>query len=291
MAVIGAVAALRLEPDAGTDQLVDNDSAAYRATQDFEQKFGDDAVVVLVKGDLDQLVLTSDLGKLLSLEGCLSGNVAGGKVFTDEPAPAPCARIAEAKPAQAVLGGATFLNQSAIQRDRGPARAVAGRGAAGARGGRGGRGASARAQGLSRARAASRGRRQPAQEVLTQLPAADHPARDQVRAERPAAPRRPDLRQLGRLRPRRPRSAEAPLLDLLAERRRRPDPDPAEARPERLGAQRGDRPDPRRGRRRRLPASATPTYVVSGAPVVVDGLADEALERDRRPADRGARWS
>ncbi len=69
---------------------------------------------MLVKGDLQQLVLTSDLGTLLSLEGCLSGNVAGGKVFTDKPAPAPCASIAETKPAQAVLGGATFLNQSAI---------------------------------------------------------------------------------------------------------------------------------------------------------------------------------
>ncbi len=60
-------------------------------------------------------MLTSDLGTLLSLEGCLSGNVAGGKVFTDKPAPASCASIAETKPAQAVLGGATFLNQSAIQ--------------------------------------------------------------------------------------------------------------------------------------------------------------------------------
>ena len=115
LAVIGAVVALRLEPDAGTDQLVDDDSAAYRATQDFKQRFGDDAVVVLVKGDLDRLVLTSDLGKLLSLEGCLSGNVEGGRVFTDEPAPEPCARLAEDQPAQAVLGGATFLNQSAIQ--------------------------------------------------------------------------------------------------------------------------------------------------------------------------------
>ena len=88
LALIGAVAALRLEPDAGTDQLVDTHSSAYAATQDFEQKFGDDAVVVLVKGDLQKLVLTSDLGTLLSLEGCLSGNVAGGKVFTDKPAPA-----------------------------------------------------------------------------------------------------------------------------------------------------------------------------------------------------------
>ena len=114
LAVIGAVAALRLQPDAGTDQLVDSDSAAYHATQDFEQKFGDDAVVVLVRGDLRKLVLTSDLGTLLSLEGCLSGNVEGGNVFADKPAPAPCAAIADTKPAQAVLGGATFLNQSAV---------------------------------------------------------------------------------------------------------------------------------------------------------------------------------
>jgi uncharacterized protein len=116
LALIAAVGALRLQPDAGTDQLVDNDSSAYRATQDFKQKFGDDAVVVLVKGDLQQLVLApDDLSKLLSLEGCLSGNAPGGKVFTDAPAPAPCAALAEQSPVHALLGGATFLNQSAIQ--------------------------------------------------------------------------------------------------------------------------------------------------------------------------------
>jgi hydrophobe/amphiphile efflux-3 (HAE3) family protein len=115
LALIAAVAALSLQPDAGTDQLVDNDSDAYRATQDFKNRFGDDAVVVLVKGDLQKLMLTSDLGKLLSLEGCLSGNVPGGKVFTDQPAPAPCAALAEQRPVHALLGGATFLNQSAIQ--------------------------------------------------------------------------------------------------------------------------------------------------------------------------------
>ena len=41
VAVIAAVGALQLKPDAGTDQLVDNDSNAYRATQDFKQKFED----------------------------------------------------------------------------------------------------------------------------------------------------------------------------------------------------------------------------------------------------------
>ena len=116
LALIAGIAALRLQPNAGTDQLVDNDSSAYRSTQDFKQKFGDDAVVVLVKGDLKQLVLApDDLSKLLSLEGCLSGNVPGGKIFTDAPAPAPCAAIAAQSPVHALLGGATFLNQSAIQ--------------------------------------------------------------------------------------------------------------------------------------------------------------------------------
>ena len=133
VAVIGAVAALRLEPDAGTDQLVDDDSAAFRATEDFKQRFGDDAVVVLVRGDLEQLVLTSDLGTLLSLEGCLSGNVEGGKVFSDAPAPAPCAELAHEQPAQAVLGGATFLNQSAIQAGEVLKRADRGRPARGER--------------------------------------------------------------------------------------------------------------------------------------------------------------
>ena len=78
-------------------------------------EFGDDAVVVLVKGSLEQLVLTSDLATLLSLEGCLSGNAPGGAVFTDKPAPEPCAKLAETKPARVVYGPATFLNQFAIQ--------------------------------------------------------------------------------------------------------------------------------------------------------------------------------
>jgi hydrophobe/amphiphile efflux-3 (HAE3) family protein len=113
---VGAVGALRLEADAGTDQLVDTDSAAYQATEEFHQDFGDDAVAVLVDGDLEQLMLTETLtDKLLPLEACLSGNAPGGAVFRKKPAPQPCAELAEAKPAQVVFGPATFLNQSAIQ--------------------------------------------------------------------------------------------------------------------------------------------------------------------------------
>ncbi|MQA73732.1 MAG: hypothetical protein GEU88_05195, partial [Solirubrobacterales bacterium] len=118
VALVGAVAALRLEVDAGTDQLVDRDSETYVATQEFKDRFGDEAVVVLAEGDLKRLLLTKDIGKLLSLEGCLSGKAPGGRVVADAPAPAPCAALAESKPAQAVLGPATFLNQSAVQAER-----------------------------------------------------------------------------------------------------------------------------------------------------------------------------
>ena len=115
VALIAAVGALRLEARAGTDQFVDRGSETYSATQDFKGKFGDDPVAVLVEGNLRDLVLTSNLGKLLALEGCLGGNAPGGQVFTDEPAPAPCAAIAETKPAQVVYGPGTFLNQFATQ--------------------------------------------------------------------------------------------------------------------------------------------------------------------------------
>ena len=118
LALIAAVGALRLHTDAGTDQLVDSDSEAFVATEQFKESFGDDAVVVLVQGDLRQLVLTEDLGTLLSLEGCLSGNAPGGQVFTDEPSPEPCAKLAATKPAKAVLGGATFLNQAVLEAGR-----------------------------------------------------------------------------------------------------------------------------------------------------------------------------
>jgi hydrophobe/amphiphile efflux-3 (HAE3) family protein len=116
--LLAVVGALGLEADAGTDQLVDRDSDAFVGTEEFKREFGDDAVVVLVKGDLEQLVLSSDLGKLLALEACLSGKAPGGRVFGDEPAPAPCAALAESRAARVVFGGATFLNQSAIQAER-----------------------------------------------------------------------------------------------------------------------------------------------------------------------------
>jgi hydrophobe/amphiphile efflux-3 (HAE3) family protein len=115
LALVGAVGALKLEADAGVDQLVDENSETFDATQDFKDEFGDDPVVVLVRGDLEQLVLTENLGTLLSLEGCLSGNASPAE---GEEVAEPCAELAETKPARVVYGPATFLNQFAIQAGR-----------------------------------------------------------------------------------------------------------------------------------------------------------------------------
>lgn len=114
LALIGAVGALKLEADAGVGQLVDEGSEAFEATERFKEDFGDDAVVVLVRGDLEQLVLTDNLATLLSLEGCLSGNADPDSEAAQD-LPEPCAELAETKPAKVVYGPATFLNQFAIQ--------------------------------------------------------------------------------------------------------------------------------------------------------------------------------
>jgi hydrophobe/amphiphile efflux-3 (HAE3) family protein len=114
VALTAAVAALGLKPETGTESLVDRDSQAFAATEEFKQDFGDDAVAVLVEGELRRLVLSDQLGTLLALEGCLAGNVP-----TDgpqaSPAPQPCSRLAELRPAQVVYGPATFLNQAALR--------------------------------------------------------------------------------------------------------------------------------------------------------------------------------
>jgi len=114
LCLLGAAGALRLETDASTDTLVDRDSESFAATEDFRQQFGDDPVVILVRGDLRELVLTENLGRLLNLEGCLSGQLPAGQQALTE----TCSRIAELNPSQVTFGPATFLNQSAIQAER-----------------------------------------------------------------------------------------------------------------------------------------------------------------------------
>ena len=80
----------------------------------YAQAFGEEPVVVLARGDLQQLILTANIFRLLRLEGCLSGKVPKGA----EPIPGPCAELAELDPVEFVSGPATFLNEAVVQIDR-----------------------------------------------------------------------------------------------------------------------------------------------------------------------------
>jgi hypothetical protein len=111
LAVGAGVLATQLPTDAGTDTLVDRDTASYRATQELREAFGEEPVVVVAEGDLQQLVLTANLGRLLRLEGCLAAKVPQGA----EPLPGPCAELARLEPVESVVGPATFLNEATIQ--------------------------------------------------------------------------------------------------------------------------------------------------------------------------------
>jgi hydrophobe/amphiphile efflux-3 (HAE3) family protein len=109
LCAIGAVLALRLEPSAATDTLVGRGSTTFKATERYRERFGDHAIVILVKGDLPRIVMTSNLGRLIGLEGCIGGNKPA-----DRPAPggagSPCDRFARQKPVQVVYGPGTFIN-------------------------------------------------------------------------------------------------------------------------------------------------------------------------------------
>ncbi|HET8567257.1 MAG TPA: MMPL family transporter [Solirubrobacterales bacterium] len=114
IAVAAGIGAMSLSTDAAPSTLIDSDAPSYRATQQVREAFGEEPVVVLVEGDLQQLVLTPNLGRLLRLEGCLSGKVPAGV----QPIPGACAELAKLNPVESVNGPATFLNEAVIQIDR-----------------------------------------------------------------------------------------------------------------------------------------------------------------------------
>ena len=107
LALIGVALASRLEPSASTDTLVGRDTETFRATEKFRDRFGDDAVIVLVRGDLQRTILTEDLQRLVSLEQCLAGN-APANVRAE--LPPVCNQLAKEKPAQVVYGPGTFIS-------------------------------------------------------------------------------------------------------------------------------------------------------------------------------------
>ena len=113
VAIAAGVGATRIPTDAGVGTLVDSDTSTYQATQQVRQVFGEEPVVVLARGDLPRLILTDNIFRLLRLEGCLSGKVPKGA----KSLPGPCAELAETGAVEFVSGPATFLNEAVVQID------------------------------------------------------------------------------------------------------------------------------------------------------------------------------
>src|SRR3954468_24656089 len=107
----GALAAiLGLHSSTSTDTLVDKSSSSYDATNEYRDVFGGDPVVIMAKGDLRHTVETSDLGRLLQLEGCLAGNVPKQGL---KELPPVCTTLANEHPVKVVYGPGTFVNTAA----------------------------------------------------------------------------------------------------------------------------------------------------------------------------------
>jgi hydrophobe/amphiphile efflux-3 (HAE3) family protein len=114
LALGGAVLALRLDTSAATSTLVNRGSDTYKSTERFKKDFGGEAILVMVQGDVQKTILTSDLGRLIRLEGCLSGNVPDNKQGLGS-LPPVCRQIAELHPAKVVYGPGTFINTAVNQ--------------------------------------------------------------------------------------------------------------------------------------------------------------------------------
>ena len=117
-AVLGSAAPCSrcsLQPSAATSSFVSTSSASYRGTQTFYRQFGEEPVEVLVHGDLQQLVLGSDLERLLGLEGCLSGRVPRSALANEGGVNGPCGQLAKLGTVKVVFGPGTFLNEAAEQ--------------------------------------------------------------------------------------------------------------------------------------------------------------------------------
>ena len=170
-------------------------SPEYKATQRFYRNFGEEPIEVLVKGNLQQLVLSSDIERLVGPRGLPVGQRArAARSRAEGGANGPCGQLARAKTVKVVFGpghvhqrgGRTRSTNSSPRRPSRPKpqakQAEARRHAGGAR---------ARA---ARRRSARRSAQQASKITIGALPGGPRDARAAVRPDRAAEPRRPELR-------------------------------------------------------------------------------------------------
>jgi uncharacterized protein len=125
LALGSGLLALGLKPSAGSDTFVSRSSSSFQATDQDHREFGGDAVVILIKEPLTDLVQAKDLATVTFLEACLAGQyvVPSEQLQSFQPAPpgahapyggygSPCGKLMKAKPVQVVYGPGTFLNRA-----------------------------------------------------------------------------------------------------------------------------------------------------------------------------------
>src|ERR1700722_4459877 len=112
-----AIAALGLRPTAATDTLVGSSSSTYKNTQSFYKNFGEEPVEVLVKGDLRKLVLSSDIDRLVGLEGCMSPSLPAAALPKEGGVNGPCGQLMRSKAVKVVFGPGPCLSEAAVWGD------------------------------------------------------------------------------------------------------------------------------------------------------------------------------
>ncbi|WP_320672615.1 efflux RND transporter permease subunit [Patulibacter defluvii] len=114
LAVVGLT---QLGTSAAVRTVVGTGSEAYRADRESARLFGDEAIVVLVKEKATDLTLTDDIGRVISLEGCLAGKIPADAPTVPGGADGPCAQLRELAPAKVVYGPGTFVNSALAELD------------------------------------------------------------------------------------------------------------------------------------------------------------------------------
>ncbi len=91
------------------DAFFDRDAAAYRDTEQAAKSFGGDPVVVLAQGPLVETLTPANLARLNVLETCLAGDIKRGRGQLYR----ICLRLSELDPVKVLAGPATFLGRAA----------------------------------------------------------------------------------------------------------------------------------------------------------------------------------
>ena len=101
-----AITGMKVQPV--DDAIFDRDSPAFVDTAEADKAFGTDPVVILVKGDLIESLKAGNIKHLNVLEQCLAGDISRGrgKLFKI------CDRLSVIDPVQVSAGPATFLTRA-----------------------------------------------------------------------------------------------------------------------------------------------------------------------------------